>query len=53
MYGWVRVVNDMQSLHAHGVKIKKKLSTNGNQKEDKSIHLTDKPLIALYMALDG
>ena len=27
------------------------LSTNGNQKEDKSVCLIDEPLIALYMAL--
>ena len=40
----------MQSLRAHGDKIEK-FSTNGDQKEDKSICLTDKPLIALYMAL--
>ena len=29
----------------------RKLSTNGDQKEDKSFYLTDKLLIALYMAL--
>ena len=29
----------------------RKLSTNGDQKEDKSFRLTDKLLIALYMAL--
>ena len=29
----------------------KKLSTNSDQKEDKSFCLTDKPLTALYMAL--
>ena len=50
LYGWVRVINDVQFLHAHGVKIEK-LSTNGDQEEGKSIRLTDKPLIALYMAL--
>ena len=49
--GWVRVVNNVQNLRAHGVKIEKKLSTNSDQKEDKSICLTDKPLIALYMVL--
>ena len=27
-------------------------SANGDQKEDKSFRLTDKPLIALYIALD-
>ena len=55
VYRWERVVNDMQSLRAHGDKIEK-FSTNGDQKEDKSICLTDKPLIALYMdlgCLDG
>ena len=32
MYGWVRVIKDMYSSSAHRVTI----STNGNQKEDKS-----------------
>ena len=49
VYEWVRVVNNMQS----GVKIEKKLSTNGDQKEDKSIRLTDKPLYMALGCLDG
>ena len=46
VYGWVRVVNDVHSLCAHGVKIEKALYKR-QPEEDKSFCLTDKLLIVL------
>ena len=42
VYGWVRVINDMQSL-VHVDSKSRKLSTSGDQKEDK--HLLDREAI--------
>ena len=43
----VRVIKEEWSPRARGVT----KSTNGDQKEDKSFCLTDKPFIALYLTL--
>ena len=47
--GWVRIINDVQNLCAHGVKVKK---PNGNPgKIQEPLDATDKPLIASHVCV--
>ena len=51
VYGWVRVIKDVQSSRAHGVTIEKVLCKRRPERRQELLLDTDKPLIALYIAL--
>ena len=51
VYGWVRVVKDVQSSRAHGVSIEKALSKRRPERRQELLLDTDKLLVALYIAL--